>query len=67
MTPDELKQARKSLGLKQQDMYPLLGYTCQSALSDAETGKTTRPHGAVVLLLRAYQSGALALDWMDGS
>ena len=62
MTPTDIRAARKSLGLTQAQMVPLLGYASQSALSNAETGKSD-PNGAVVRLLRAYLDGYRPDDW----
>jgi DNA-binding transcriptional regulator YiaG len=56
MTPHEIREARRKLGLTQAEMANWLGYGSKDRVSEIERG-TRRPSGAVVLLLRAYLDG----------
>lgn len=62
MTPAEIKQARRNLGLTQSQIAPLLGYGAQTRVSEIETGQQT-PSASVVRLLRAYLDGYRPDDW----
>ena len=64
MTGDEIREIRVGLGLTQEQMARLLGYSSNQRISDIERG--TRDAGpAVELLLRAYRDGHIPLDWLD--
>lgn len=66
MTPAELKQARRKLGLTQEQLAPLLGYGLKDRVSKLECG-VERPGAAVLLLYRVYLAGprppVLPPDW----
>lgn len=62
MTPDQIKQARQSLGLTQTQIAPLLGYGSQSRVTDIETGKRNAS-ASVIRLLTAYLDGYRPMDW----
>lgn len=62
MTPNEIRDALKTLGLTQRQAAPLLGYGDQSRISDLVCGRE-KPGAAVVLLLRAYLDGYRPPDW----
>lgn len=62
MTPDQIKDARQSLGLSQEDMARMMGYRSKSRLSEIERGK--KPiSDAATRLLAAYMSGYRPEDW----
>ncbi len=56
MTPAEIKQARLTLGLTQDELGAWLGYSPGPRVSELECG-VKRPSGAVVTLLRLYLAG----------
>ena len=56
MTPTEIRQARRALGLTQLQLAEWLGYPDKQRVSDLERG-VRQPGAAVVLLLRAYLAG----------
>ena len=62
MTPTELKQARKTLGLTPQQMADMLGYGAKTRISEIENGKAN-PSAAVIRLMRAYVDGYRPSDW----
>ncbi|MDO5648348.1 hypothetical protein [Paracoccus sp. (in: a-proteobacteria)] len=62
MTADELKAARKSLGLKQHEIAPLLGFGHSVRVSELERGATAIS-AAVERLVRAYLDGYRPNDW----
>lgn len=62
MTPAEIREALKTLGLTQVQAAPLLGYGAPPRVSDIVRGKEA-PSAAVVLLLRAYLDGYRPEDW----
>lgn len=62
MTPAELKQARKTLGLTPQQMADMLGYGAKTRISEIENGKAN-PSAAVIRLLHAYVAGYRPSDW----
>ena len=62
MTPTELKQARKTLGLTPQQMADMLGYGAKTRISEIENGKAN-PSAAVIRLLQAYVAGYRPTDW----
>jgi len=62
VTPEQIKQARESLGLTPEEIAPLLGYGHRSRIYELENGE--RNIGASAeLLLRAYLSGYRPDDW----
>lgn len=68
MTPDEIRAARKKLGLTPDQAGPLLGYSPNAAnvrISEIETGKRN-PSEAACRLLRAYLDGYRPHDWPKG-
>lgn len=64
MTPEQIRQARQSLGLDQKQMAEMLGYNASARVSDIETGKRN-PGGAIVRLLRAFLDGYRPDDWPE--
>ena len=62
MTPAEIKQARKSLGLTAAKLAALLGYSGPSSVYDIEAGRQ-RASETVTRLLRAYLDGYRPADW----
>lgn len=65
MTPAEIREARKSLGLGQRDFARLLGYRAPTRVSEIETG-AKKPSDSVVRLIRAYLGGYRPDDWPTG-
>jgi transcriptional regulator with XRE-family HTH domain len=62
MTPDDIREARKALGLSQRELATLLGYGDVMRVSEIERG--VRVAGdAVERLLRAYLDGYRPNDW----
>lgn len=61
MTPAELKQARKSLGLTQGQLAALMDIR-QATISDWETGKHS-PEGPAAKLMQAYLDGYRPKGW----
>lgn len=53
MTPDEIRTAREALGLSQQQLADVMGYSTRQRVSDLETG-TRNPSPAAVRLIRLY-------------
>lgn len=62
MTPAEIREARKTLGLNQSQLAALLGYGAAARISEVERGERT-PSDAVTRLLRAYLDGYRPEDW----
>lgn len=62
MTPDDFRDARKTLGLTQAQLSALLGYHAKTRVSAIETGQA-RPGAAVCLLLQAYLDGYRPALW----
>ena len=62
MTPDEFREAVKSLGLTQAQAAAMLGYGAQSRISNIVCG-VDRPSKSVIRLLRAYVDGYRPDDW----
>lgn len=60
--PIDITTARRSLGLTQSQLAPLLGYGDKTRISELERG-TREPGAAVVLLLAAYLDGYRPADW----
>jgi len=61
--PEEIRQARKELGLSGEQMAEMLGYgPVRQRVSAIEAGRVV-PHDAVVRLLRAYLAGYRPPDW----
>jgi DNA-binding transcriptional regulator YiaG len=65
MTPTDIKHARKSLGLTQAQIAPLLGYAATPRVSELERGERM-PGACAVLLLQAYLDGYRPKDWPVG-
>lgn len=61
MTPTEIKQARKSLGLTQGQLAALMDIR-QATISDWETGKHS-PEGPPARLMQAYIDGYRPANW----
>ena len=66
MTPDQVKQARKTLRLNQAQMAQMLGYGAQARVSDVERGAHPLDRGKE-RLLQAYLSGYRPPDWPSHS
>lgn len=66
MTPEQIKEARKSLGLTPTQAAQLLGYGAVSRIYEIEAG-ARRPSASVVRLLAAYLDGYRPLDWPEKS
>lgn len=64
MTREEFRQARKSLGLTQAQIAPLLGYGHKERVSEIERGVSS-PGDAVLLLMEAYLSGYRPKNWPE--
>jgi DNA-binding XRE family transcriptional regulator len=64
MTPEQIREARRVLGLSARQLAPLLGYDRLPSVYDIEAGRE-RPSRAVVLLLRAYLAGYRPPEWPD--
>lgn len=64
MNPDEIKQARNSLGLTQSQLAPLLGYGATPRVAEIESG-ARNASDCVVRLLRAYLDGYRPSDWPE--
>jgi transcriptional regulator with XRE-family HTH domain len=62
MTPSEIRQARKSLGLTQAAFAAVIGYQDKTAVSAIEAG-ARNPSPQVILLIRAYLAGYRPPDW----
>jgi DNA-binding transcriptional regulator YiaG len=66
MTPDQLKQARQSLGLTQSQLAAMLDTdprAVRAMESDPSTSKHRKPAPRMVRLLRAYLAGYRPDDW----
>lgn len=69
MTPNEIADARRQLGLGQEDLARLLGYGAAARISELEnvspiTGAPKRiPSDTVLRLLQAYLDGYRPADW----
>ncbi len=64
MTPAEFRQARKSLGLTQGQLAPLVGRKVRNVQQWERGDRTIDP--AAVRLLRAYSEGYRPQDWPKG-
>lgn len=62
MTPEEIRAARKTLGLDQSQMAAMLGYGAKARISEIERG-VRQPSGSAVRLIRAYLDGYRPTDW----
>jgi len=62
MIPDELRDARKRLGLTGAQLASAMGYTDRKAIVHIENGKT-QPSAGAVPLLRAFLDGYRPPDW----
>lgn len=62
MTPTDIRAARQRLGLSQEQMALMLGYSARYTVSDIERG-TKNPSPAAVRLLQAYIDGYRPNDW----
>jgi DNA-binding transcriptional regulator YiaG len=62
MTPYEIREARRQLGLSQAELAPLLGYGDVARVSEIERG-VRQPNAAVIRLLCAYLDGYRPQDW----
>lgn len=62
MTPKEFRIYRKSLGLTQSQLAPLLGYAATPRISELERG-VREPTAAALLLLAAYLAGYRPANW----
>lgn len=60
--PDDIKQARQTLGLTQAQMAEALGYSSQVRVAEIENGTRSADAGKIKLL-RAYLSGYSPDDW----
>jgi transcriptional regulator with XRE-family HTH domain len=61
-TAEQFRQARKSLGLSQQQLGALVGYPRKMTVSDWETERNPIPP-PVARLLQAYLDGYRPKDW----
>tara|TARA_R100001086_G_scaffold184102_1_gene102798 strand:+ start:505 stop:720 length:216 start_codon:yes stop_codon:yes gene_type:complete len=64
MTPDEIRQARQSLGLTQSQMADMLGYGAAPRITEIERGARC-PSDSVVRLIHAYLDGYRPEDWPE--
>lgn len=64
MTPQQFKDARKSLGLTGSELAAVMGYGAQSRISEIENGKRVPPQAA--RLMQAYIDGYRPDDWPKG-
>jgi len=65
MTPDQVRDARKALGLTQTQLARVMKLRGNASVSDWETGvRNIGP--CYVLLLRAYLDGYRPDDWPEG-
>lgn len=62
VTPKEIKQARKTLGLTARQLALLVGYRRAATVYDVESGRETAS-GSVKRLIRAYLDGYRPSDW----
>lgn len=62
MIPDQIREARKKLGLTQSQAAVLFGYGAPARISEIESGRRA-PGGAVIRLLQAYLDGYRPADW----
>jgi len=65
MTGDEIRQARKQLGLTQAQFARVMGFRSRPYVSDVEADRYTLSDTAQ-RLLTAYLSGYRPGDWPDG-
>ena len=64
MTPEQIKQARHTLGLTGEQSARLLGYGGKARISEIEAG-ARNPSAAVLRLLQAYLDGYRPADWPE--
>jgi transcriptional regulator with XRE-family HTH domain len=62
MTPEKIRDARKSLGLTQAQFADVIGYNNKTAVSALEAG-TRNPSATVIRLIRAYVNGYRPDNW----
>lgn len=62
MTREEFRAIRKSLGMRQHTLAPLLGFGSNGRVSEVERG-TRRVSKVVARLMRAYADGYRPSDW----
>jgi len=65
MTGDDIKHARKQLGLTQAEFAKMMGFRSRPYVSDVEADRYTLSDTAQ-RLLTAYLSGYRTKDWPDG-
>lgn len=64
MTNEELREIRGKLGMTQQQLAALLGYSGALQISSYERAKNPRPVPQLLeLLMRAYDEGYRPKDW----
>lgn len=64
MTPEQIREARKHLGLNQSQFAKLLGYSSNVRISELERG-VFEINGAAARLIKAYLEGYRPNDWPD--
>jgi len=62
MTPEQIREARKHLGLNQSQFAKLLGYSSNVRISELERG-VFEINGAAARLISAYIEGYRPNDW----
>lgn len=62
MTPAELREARKTLGLDRSELAALVGYSNPNRITEIESG-ARNPGAAVERLIKAYLDGYRPADW----
>jgi DNA-binding transcriptional regulator YiaG len=62
MTPEEIRKARRELGLSQSEMAAVMGLRGAPSVSEWERGIRI-PSGHAVRLIRAYLDGYRPADW----
>ncbi len=62
-----IKAARETLGLSQEQLAKKIGYTDRSSIAKIESGKVDLPQSKIVALAKALQTTTLALMGEDTS
>ena len=65
MTGEEIRNARKQLGLTQAEFAVVMGFSSRPYISDVEAGRYELSPTAL-RLLQAYLSGYRPADWPEG-